>query len=155
MEQSSQLTFTPSFFRGVGLNHQPDSANTFHKNTESSWTKLDESGCRRSSDWRPCPRKVRPPWNWGSSQGVPIGFLVGLLESIPILHDVSLMIYYVGFGYTPKDLQHRFFQIFFKEAFSRGRNVFGSWRAVWTDNKFVSWYSQISWVNTRFWGKTS
>ena len=22
---SSQLTFTPSFFRGVGLNHQPDS----------------------------------------------------------------------------------------------------------------------------------
>ena len=24
MEKSSQLTFTPSFFRGVGLNQQPD-----------------------------------------------------------------------------------------------------------------------------------
>ena len=35
MESLSQLTFTPSFFRGVGLNHQPDNishgtANTIH-----------------------------------------------------------------------------------------------------------------------------
>ena len=118
---SSQLTFTPSFFRGVGLNHQADSVNTFHKNTESSWTKLDESGCRRSSDWRPCPRKVRPPWNWGSSQGVPIGFLVGLLERIPILHDASLYNdilcrLWLYSGRSPASV----FQIFFKEAFSRG-----------------------------------
>ena len=26
--KSSQLTFTPSFFRGLGLNHQPDARHT-------------------------------------------------------------------------------------------------------------------------------
>ena len=66
-----------------------------------------------------------------------------------------IMIYYVGFGYTPEDLRHRFFRSFLRRPLHEAFFVFGSWRAVWTDNKFVSWYSQISWVNTRFWGRTS
>ena len=35
---SSQLTFTPSFFRGVGLNHQPD--NKINRSTELIWHRI-------------------------------------------------------------------------------------------------------------------
>ena len=76
---SSQLTFTPSFFRGVGLNHQPDGH--FHKWGAPKWlytcffswkiyenlTKMDDFGSFNASIWR-IPNS-RPSWPTSTARG--------------------------------------------------------------------------------------